>query len=467
MKKAPARGAFRSCDLPTGSERRVDREAGEQRRDLGLDGLFDLDVALFTIRGEPVDDLDDQPADLAELGLAEATSGAGRGAETHARGHRRLFRVERDAVLVAGDMGPAERLLGGIALHALRAQVDQHHMGVGAAGDDVEAALHQLVGERLRVQHDLLGVVLELRTQRFAEGHGLAGDDMHQRAALDAREDRRVHLLGDLFVVRQDHAAARAAQRLVGGGGDHIRMREGRGVLAAGHEAREMRHVDHQPGADLVRDLAEFDEVDLPRDGRATGDDQLRLVLVGEGADLVIVEPAVLLAHAILDRVEPLARLVRARAVGQVTAGVEAHAEDGVAGREQRVEHALVRLAARVRLHVDEFAAEELLGAVDCQVFGNVDELAAAVIALARVALGILVRHHRALGLHHRLRDDVFRGDQLDLVALAAEFVGDRFPDVGVAGGKAFGKEAGVALGGHGRLLNGMVAARLSQKFRG
>jgi hypothetical protein len=67
--------------------------------------------------------------------------------------------------------------------------------------------------------------------------------------------------------------------------------------------------------------------------------------------------------------------------------------------------------------------AEQLLGALDGQFFGNIDELAAAIIALARIALGILVGHDRALGFKHGARNDVLRGDQLDLMALAAEFL--------------------------------------------
>jgi hypothetical protein len=46
--------------------------------------------------------------------------------------------------------------------------------------------------------------------QRLAESDRLGGDDVHQRPALQAREDRRVDLLGDRLVIGQDHAAARA-----------------------------------------------------------------------------------------------------------------------------------------------------------------------------------------------------------------------------------------------------------------
>ena len=53
---------------------------------------------------------------------------------------------------------------------------------------------------------------------------------------------------------------------------------------------------------------------------------------------------------------------------------------------------------------------------------GDVDELAAAVVALARQAFGIFVGQNRALRFQNGARNDVLRGDQLDLVALPAEF---------------------------------------------
>jgi hypothetical protein len=47
--------------------------------------------------------------------------------------------------------------------------------------------------------------------------------------------------------------------------------------------------------------------------------------------------------------------------VGQVPAGREVEAHEGVARLEQRQEHGLVRLRAGVRLHVGEAAAEQRL----------------------------------------------------------------------------------------------------------
>ena len=92
-----------------------------------------------------------------------------------------------------------------------------------------------------------------------------------------------------------------------------------------------------------------------------------------------------------------------------------------------------VGLGARVRLDVDVLRTREqreraLLG----EPLGDVDVLAAAVVALAGQALGVLVRQPRALGLHDRGRDVVLARDELDLVVLAAPLAEHRLPQDGV-----------------------------------
>ncbi len=64
-------------------------------------------------------------------------------------------------------------------------------------------------------------------------------------------------------------------------------------MRAAGDEAGEMRHVDHEIGADLVGDLAETAEIDDPRISRTAGDDDFRLMLLGEPRHLVHVDEVV------------------------------------------------------------------------------------------------------------------------------------------------------------------------------
>ena len=103
----------------------------------------------------------------------------------------------------------------------------------------------------------------------------------------------------------------------------------------------------------------------------------------------------------------------------QVAAVREVHAEHGVARLEQRHVDRHVRLRAGMRLHVDVVGAEQRLGARDGGALGDVDELAAAVVALARIALGVLVGQHRAGGFEHGAADEVLGGDQLEAVVLA------------------------------------------------
>src|SRR5690606_15655499 len=61
-----------------------------------------------------------------------------------------------------------------------------------------------------------------------------------------------------------------------------------------------------------------------------------------------------------------------------------------------------------------------------------VDVFAATVVAAAGVALGVLVREHRALGLQHRDGYEVLARDHLEVVALASEFELEDFGDLGI-----------------------------------
>ena len=76
-------------------------------------------------------------------------------------------------------------------------------MIVRAAADDAEAVRSERRGERLRVLHDLALIILELGLHRFEEADGLGGDDVHERAALDAGQHPRVDVLR-VFRLAQD-----------------------------------------------------------------------------------------------------------------------------------------------------------------------------------------------------------------------------------------------------------------------
>ena len=99
----------------------------------------------------------DERGDLGHLGFLQATGGHGRRAEANAGGLEGRAGLERNRVLVAGDVGLIERLLGDLAgeLRELGAKVDEHEVVVGAAGVDLVAASGHGGGEGLGVLDDL------------------------------------------------------------------------------------------------------------------------------------------------------------------------------------------------------------------------------------------------------------------------------------------------------------------------
>ena len=115
-------------------------------------------------------------------------------------------------------------------------EINQKQVVVGAAGDNCEAPRLQPRDHCPGiVQHALL-IVLEIGLHGFLKSHRLGGDHMHQGPPLIAGEDQRIQLAGQLLVgTGEDHAAARAAQGLVGGGGADIGMRHRARVMPGGH----------------------------------------------------------------------------------------------------------------------------------------------------------------------------------------------------------------------------------------
>ena len=230
-------------------------------------------------------------------------------------------------------------------------QVDERQVGVGAARDRAQPLGREPVGQRLAVGDHLAGVALVRRLQRLLQRHRLRRDRVHERAALAEREHRLVDALGQLLLA-DDHAAARAAQDLVGREGHDVGVGHRAGDRLAGDQADEVGGVDEQPGADLVGDGAEGLEVDQPGIRRGAADDHLGAVLPGQRADLVVVDELVGLADAVGHDVEPLAGEVDLAAVGEVAAVRQAHGEHRVTGLEQRGVDREVGGGAGVRLQV-------------------------------------------------------------------------------------------------------------------
>ncbi len=245
------------------------------------------------------------------------------------------------------------------------------------------------------------------------------------------------------------------------GGRDDVRVAERRRVEPGRHETGDVRHIHHQQGADTVGDPAETLEVDDARVGAGAGHDHLGPNLDRQLLQGVVVD---LLGHRI-DAVgmdlEPLAAEVDRRAVGQVAAVGQVHAQDLVAHVQDGEVGGHVGLGAGVGLDVHVLGAGEegqrpILG----QSLGHVHELAAAVVALAGQALGVLVGERRALRLHHRGEGVVLAGDQLDLPALAIGLAANGRPQLGVDIGQPGPGDPLSSRDRHWWLLPGLAPAR-------
>ena len=305
-------------------------------------------------------------------------------------------------------------------------------MILGATGDDIIATLNEHRSHRLRVLQYLQLVCLEFRLQRFLEAHGLGGNHVLQRAALGTGEHGGIQFLFDLFIgARQDQTTTGTTQGLVSGSGHYVGKRHRVGVNACGYQTGYVSHVHEQIGTDLVGNGAEAGEIQHLGVSREASHDHLRLVLQGQPLDLVVIDHAVIV-DAVLHRVIQLAGGRHLGTVGQVATVGQAHAQDGVTGVQQGQVDGRVGLGTGMGLHIGVVGAEQLLGAVDGQLFHYVDMLAATVIALARIAFGVFVGQYRALGFHHRRAGVVFRRDQLNVFFLTLLFSLHGFPQFGV-----------------------------------
>ena len=170
-------------------------------------------------------------------------------------------------------------------------------------------------------------------------------------------------------------------------------------MLSCGNEPCDVRHIHHKDRADFLCDCTNALKVDDARIRRRTCNNHLRLVLLREHLQRIVVNALRLLVHAIGDDLVIHPRDVDGAAVCQMSAIRQIHAEDRVARLKESKEHRHIRLCARVRLHIRPVCSEELLRAVDRELFRHIDVFTAAVVTLTGIPLRVLVRENTALRL--------------------------------------------------------------------
>ena len=202
-----------------------------------------------------------------------------------------------------------------------------------------------------------------------------------------------------------------------------------------GHQAGDMGHIHHQIGTHGVGHFPELGEVNDAGIGAGTGNDELGLAFLCHGEKLIIVDALRLVVETVGDDVKVLAGDVHRAAVAEMAAVSQVHAQNRVAGLDQGEEGRQIGIGTGVGLNVGVLAAKELAGPFPGDLLRDIHGVAAAVVPLAGIALGVLVGQAGAHGQHDSFADDILGRDQLNIAPLPGKFL--------LNGGTHFGIDLG------------------------
>src|SRR5699024_5334618 len=95
-----------------------------------------VDVGVLALCQRGADDV----RDLGEGSGVQAAGSQGRGTDAQAGGDHRRARVERNGIAVNGDANLVQQILRLLAIELGVAQVSQHQVNIGAAGEHLDAS---------------------------------------------------------------------------------------------------------------------------------------------------------------------------------------------------------------------------------------------------------------------------------------------------------------------------------------
>ena len=217
----------------------------------------------------------------------------------------------------------------------------------------------------------------------------------------------------------------------MGGGGHNVCVWNRVRINACGNQPRNVRHIDEQVCTDAVSDFTHFCPVNNAGVSREATDDHLRFVLFGLLRHVFVVNFAGLI-NTVRDDVVQFAGEVNRGAVSQVAALCQVHTQNGIARLQQSGVNSEVSLRTRVRLYVSVVSAKQLFCTIDSQLLNDINVLATAVVAFARITFSIFVGQLRTLRLHNTRAGVVFGGDQFDVLFLTYFFLLHSLPQFGI-----------------------------------
>ena len=97
---------------------------------------------------------------------------------------------------------------------------------------------------------------------------------------------------------------------------------------------------------------------------------------------------------------------------------IQVQTHKAVTGFQHGQQHGGICLCTRVRLYVGILGTEQLADTVNSQLFYLVNDLTAAIVAVARITFRIFVGKVAAHGFHDLVANEVLTGDELDAFQL-------------------------------------------------
>ncbi len=129
---------------------------------------------------------------------------------------------------------------------------------------------------------------------------------MHKRAALDSGEDSLVEVeLVSSFLVAEDKSASGSTKSLMCCSCNYICIRDGALMVSCSHKTCDMSHIYHEVSSYCISNLTELLEINLSCICRSTCNNHLRLALLSDCKNLIIIDKSVI-SYAVRHTVEIL-----------------------------------------------------------------------------------------------------------------------------------------------------------------
>ena len=235
-----------------------------------------------------------------------------------------------------------------------------------------------------------------------------------------------------MLCLAENAPTTRSTQCLVCREGDNVCIRHRIWVSPASDKTRQVSNVKHQQCTNFISNCFERFWIKTTWVTSRSRHNHLGTMLQCKLTHVVEVDALITGRDSIRLEVIQNAAGIHRRTVCEVAAVVETKTKNCVAWVQKTEIDSHVCAGTRVWLHVRMICTEEFLHTRDCECFDYVGIDVAAVVTLAGISLGILIREDGSCCLHHCRRGEVLAGNQLQTCGLTNALRLEESKDFGV-----------------------------------